>query len=225
MAAPQQESMAPAMKVAKIACADGGGKCFLPQVQGLTDPGLQTKINENLAMTILALKNPAPGSSLQGDFEISFYNGNLLGVHFRGSSYTPGGARPTKIDRGIHIGLASGKVYELSDLFKEDAAFEKRIRELCAEHETAYRLNIEGLADSWTVKTFTASWTGMDRSFLLSADAVRVYSIPSNAMGPIGGYNVPYADLADILNKDGELWQKITERAARAITVTTEESE
>lgn len=221
-AAPQQETIVPAMKVVKIQFVDGNNKYFVPLVSGLADLGLQAKINDNLAAAILALKNPSPDSSLRGDFEISFYNGNLLGIHFRGSSFTPGGARPTKIDCGIHIDLTNGKVYEIGDLFKEDAVFEQRIKELCSYNESAYRLSIEGLADNWTIKTFTASWTGMDKAFLLTADSVRVYSIPSNAMGPIGGYNVPYADLADILNKDGELWQKITGRVVQALIATTE---
>ena len=107
-------------------------------------------------------------------------------------------------------------------IMAEDAVFEKRIKELCSYNESAYRLSIEGLADNWTIKTFTASWTGMDKAFLLTADSVRVYSIPSNAMGPIGGYKVPYADLADILNKDGELWQKITGLVVQTLTATTE---
>lgn len=223
-AAPQQETTAPEVRLVKILYQDGSGKYFIPRFTGLADPGLQTKINDNLAAAILALKNPAPDSSIRGDFEISFYNGNLLGIHFRGSSFTPGGARPTKIDRGIHIDLTSGKVYELNDLFKEDASFEKRIKELCAENESAYRLRIEGLADSWTIKTFATSWTGMDKAFLLSADSVRLYSIPFNAMGAIGGYKVPYSDLTDLLDKDGELWQKLTGRPAQELTVTTGES-
>ena len=219
-----QETAVPAIKLVRSQYQENASKAFIPKVLGLDNAELQAKINTNLESAVLAMKNPSTDSSLRGDFEISFYNGNLLGIHFRGSSFTTGGARPTKIDRGIHIDLTSGKIYELNELFKEDAAFEKRIKELCTENESAYRLSIEGLAESWTTKTFATSWTGMDKAFLLSADSVRVYSIPSNAMGAIGGYNVPYADLADILDKDGELWQKLTGRAAQALTVTTEES-
>ncbi len=220
----QRETSIPIIKIVKSQYQENGSKAFIPRVLGLNNAELQAKINMNLEAAILALRNPSPDSSLHGDFEISFYNGNLLGIHFRGNSFTPGGARPRKIDSGIHIDLSSGTVYEIGDLFKGTADFEKRIKELCADNESAYRLNIEGLAERWTIKTFTASWTGMDKAFLLTADSVRVYSIPSNAIGPIGGYNVPYADLADILDKDGDLWQKLTGRAAQALTVTTEES-
>lgn len=46
-------------------------------------------------------------------------------------------------------------------------------------------------------------------SFLLLNQSIRVYSIPSNAMGAISGYNVPYADVMDIIDTDGELWKQL----------------
>lgn len=225
VAAPARSAAAATeIQLVKVPYREDGSKAWIPQIQGLNPGELQTRVNTHLAAAILALKNPSPGSVLHGDFEVSFYNGLLLGVHFRGDSYTPGGARPTKIDSGVHIDLTSGKVYEIDELFKAGVDFERSIKALCTTKESDYRLSIAGLADHWTIKTFTTSWTGRDKAFLLSADSVRVYSIPSNALGPIGGYNLPYTDLADILDQDGALWRELAGRPAGSLTVIREGS-
>jgi len=217
-----QEAPVKDVKIVKVLYQADNSKAFIPQITGMKDEQLQAKINGNLKAAILALKNQPANSSLHGDFAVSFYNGNLLGVHFSGNSFTPGVAHPNKIDCGIHIDLTNGKVYPIGDLFKPGADFEKRIKALCAATDSSYRLKIDGLMEKWTNAMFTSSWTGGDRAFLLAAKSMRVYSIPSYAVGPISGYNVPYADLIEIINKDGELWKKLTSQENRAITVTAE---
>ncbi len=184
-------------------------QAYIPQVIGLSDAGLQTKINDNLKAAILSRKNKNLGSSIHSDFSVSFLNGNLLGIHLQGDSFTPGTAHPSKFDCGIHINLSNGKVYQIDDLFKPGTDFTKRIKELCTANDSAYRLKIKDLWDGWTSDIFLSSWEDSGRTFLLSADSLRVYSIPSFAQGAISGYKIPYSDLMDIINQEGELWQQL----------------
>ena len=55
----------------------GDGKLFLPQLAGLTDLERQAAFNANLREAVMAFNNPSPDSTLQGDFAVSFYNGEL----------------------------------------------------------------------------------------------------------------------------------------------------
>ena len=197
----------------------GDGKLFLPQLAGLTDPERQATLNTTLRDAVLAFNNPSPESTLQGDFNVSFYNGELLGIHFRGYSYTRGTAHPNKIDRGIHLNLTTGQIYDLKDLFLPDPDFAAAIRQLCDRNREAYRLRIAGLWDEWRHEEFVRSWRGADAAFLLSADAVRVYSIPRYATGAISGYRVPYADLREMIDQNGSLWQKLQAQPNRPISV------
>ena len=197
----------------------GDGKLFLPQLAGLADPERQATLNSALRDAVLAFNNPSPDSRLQGDFAVSFYNGELLGIHFRGYSFTRGTAHPNKIDRGIHLDLATGQIYELKDLFRPDADFAGAVRQQCDQNREAYRLRIAGLWDEWRHEEFIRSWRGADAAFLLSNDAVRVYSIPRFATGAISGYRVPYADLREIIDQNGSLWQKLQAQPNRTISV------
>lgn len=197
----------------------GDAKLFLPQVAGLTDTERQTTLNANLREAVLAFNNPSPDSTLQGDFTVSFYNGELLGIHFRGYSYTRGTAHPNKIDRGIHLDMATGQIYDLKELFRLDTDFAGAIRQQCDRNREAYRLRIAGLWDEWRHEEFVRSWRGNDAAFLLLGDAVRVYSIPRFATGAISGYRVPFADLREIIDQSGSLWQKLQAQPNRPISV------
>ncbi len=197
----------------------GDAKLFLPQLTGLADSERQATLNIALRDAVLAFNNASPDSTLQGDFTISFYNGELLGINFRGNSYTRGTAHPNKIDRGIHMDLSTGQIYELKALFRPDADFAGAIRQLCGQNREAYRLRIAGLWDEWRHEEFVQSWRGADAAFLLSDDAVRVYSIPRYATGAISGYRVPYADLREIIDQSGSLWQKLQAQPNRPLSV------
>jgi len=193
----------------------------------MVNSDLQTVINETLKQYVLSQRNPTPDSSLSGDFEVSFYNGNLLGIHLTAYSYTKGAAHPNKIDNGIHIDLNTGKVYSLRDVFKVDVDYNSRIKELCRLNEAGYRLRNNGQWANWTYddweyeREFARSWPA-DGSFLLLVDGIRVYTIPSFVVGPISGYSVPYSDLMDIIDVDSSLWKAIQSRGPLTIDVELE---
>ena len=191
---------------------EGESHASIPLVRGMADLALQARVNRTLAAAALSLKNPSRGSTLHGDFTISFSNAVLLGIHFEGDSFTPGTMHPNKIDCGIHIDMTNGKIFRIDDLFRKGVFFEEHIDKLCGENPKRYRLRIPGLYDGWTHEDFVASWVGEDRAFLLFPDSLRVYSTPSYATGPIGGYKIPYTALERIIDHKGDLWKKISYR-------------
>mgnify|MGYP003590080331 CR=1 FL=1 len=207
-------------EVAKTVYLEGDSRASIPLVRGMADLALQAKINRTLKAAILSLKNPSRGSSLHGDFSITFSNDVLLGIHFQGDSNTPRTAHPTKIDCGIHIDMTQGIIFGLDDLFRKGVLYEEHIKKLCEENQKHYRLRIPGLWDGWTYNYFADNWyredEGFDsRLFLLFRDSLRVYTIPCFATGPIGGYRIPYASLERIIDHKGDLWKRISYRGER----------
>ena len=215
-------STADTVSISKVRHVSGHGKVFIPQVQGMADAKTQALLNTKIQETILALNNPTPGSSLNGDFTVSFYNSNLLGIHFTGTSFTKGTAHPNKIDLGIHVDLTTGQIYQLADLFTAGADFTGRIKEQCNRNRERYRLQVEGLWNGWKHEDFLHSWQGFDASFLLSDKAVRVYAIPSYATGAISGYGLPYADMIDIIDQKGSLWRALQAQPMLLISVSAD---
>lgn len=186
-----------------------GHEVTIPQIRGLPETALERRLNSILTKQILTLNNSERHSTLHGTSSIAFYNNKLLAIHFTGYSFTKPSAHPTKIDVGIHVDVRTGTVYTLSDLFRQNVDYEARIRKLCFTNPERYRLKIAELWDGWTYEIFSNSWIGADQSYLLKADSIRVYTIPSYATGPISGYRIPYADILDSINTDGALWQAI----------------
>lgn len=209
------------IKIVKYQYLEDNSKALFPRISGLPDAALQDRINGKLQEAFLALKNDAQ-SSLHGDFTVSFYNENILGLHFKGDSFTPGSVHPNKLDRGIHIDLQSGELYKLEDLFKPGVDFEKRIKEICTNNAAAYRLTLSGLSPDWTDEIFRSAWSGEDRAFLLNDKEMRVYAIPSFATGTISGYRIPYQDMTELIDKDGKLWQRLTGKPVKELAVTEE---
>lgn len=207
----------PPVQIHKTPFTAGWEKVYIPQISGMDNMQLQSLINDNLKRKILSFNIDPVDASLWGDFTVHFYNRDLLVVHFTGYSMLKGAAHPQKIDTGIHIGLRDGRIYELEDLFRPGSGYASIIRQLCRSGHDSYRLSIEGLWDGWTNDMFDTAWSGQDRAFLLSADALRVYAIPSYAVGAISGYSIPYTALTDVINKDGPLWRSINSKPAEYV--------
>lgn len=184
-----------------------GDQVAVPAIGGMNDTAWQAALNSTLQNRVLSFRNSTAGSSLQGDFAVTYYNGRLLAVQWTGLSHTPGAAHPQKIDAGIHLDLNTGRIYELADLFQPGVDYQARIKALCQGNEEKYRLTHPGQWNEWTYATFAESWSG--EIFLLSPKAVRVYDSVNFATGYYGGYLIPYEDLIDMINIDGDLWKAI----------------
>ncbi len=197
----------------------------VPQVRGMGDNLLQAKINSAVRAEISGRHDPTHYAPLSGEFEVSFYNGNLLGIHFVGITYTRRAAHPNKIDFGIHIDMTTGRIYELSDLFKASTDYKSHIQELCRTNEANYRLTSRGgrwwTWDGWTYEHFRSAWSG--HRFLLDADSVRVYDSLNFATGYFGGYGIPYGDMVEIIDVESPLWRAIKSGRQIPIEVSPEE--
>ncbi|CUH97399.1 hypothetical protein P22_3527 [Propionispora sp. 2/2-37] len=202
-----QEDPQGRLKFLKVKYLENNSEAFIPQVEGIKDPVLQDTINNNLKTAIIP--TIPPNTSLQGNFEVTFYNENILGIHFKGLSSASKEAPPSKIDKGIHIDLTTGKIYKLEDLFKPNSDFTNKIKKICFTNDSKYRYTNTDQPSQWTYKDFANTWNKESGSFILLKDSVLVYSLPVLQTGEISGYNIPYSELKDIINTDGDLWKQI----------------
>lgn len=197
--AEQEQAAGP--RLTKVQYLENNSRALIPQMEGMQDNVLQATINNNLKTAIIP-----SDSSIEGNFEVSFYGDHLLSIHFWGNELKRDGTQAQKIDKGIHIDLTTGKIYKLEELFKPDADFENKIKEICSTKGSEYRYNHEIPTNIETYKNFASAWTKESGPFILLGDAIIVYSVPSEILG---GYKIPYAELKDMINTDGELWNKI----------------
>ena len=195
----QSEQQAP-FKLLKAKYSGNNSEAFIPQIEGMKDTALQNSINNALRTSIIP-----PNTSIKGDFEVTLYNEDLLGIHFQGVSTSAKEAQPSNIDKTIHIDLTNGKIYKLGDLFKP-VDFESTIKKICSANDSKLRLTNTAQPAQWTYEDFAKAWNKETGSFVLLGDSIIVYS--EQAEGIIG-YKVPYSDLKDIINTNGELWNKI----------------
>ncbi|WP_346355006.1 hypothetical protein [Azotosporobacter soli] len=211
-------SAAEPVEVLKYPYQVQAGYVLLPWVEGMADKDLQGFVNRQLLQSVLELADSASESSLNGNFDVSFYNENMIGIRFSGYSYLPRAAHPTKLERGIHVDLRSGKRYSLAELFKADVDYHARIKELCGQEGEPYRVTTGLPEAAWTYRSFAAAWDEPEEIFLLGSDGIRVYAVPSFAQGAISGYQIPYEKLMDVIDRQGELWQAISSKKAQPVT-------
>lgn len=197
------------LQVARRQHQEGNSNFSFPEISGITDPLRREIVNASLKRSILELKGAHRQASLNGDFEVTFFNEILLGIRFWGYSVVPGAAHPRKIDVGIHYDLFSGQIYSLTDLFKPGVNYQAKILEICEREGQNLRLEPKGLWNGWTHADFADSWIGSDKAFSLQLGSLRVYTIPRYATGSIGGYQLGYEALKENLNMKGALWQAL----------------
>ena len=66
--------------------------------------------------------------------------------------------------------------------------------------------------NQWTYKDFANTWNKETGSFVLLSDSIMVYSVqPQGLMG----YKIPYSELQDIINTNGDLWNNLQEQAVK----------
>ena len=109
---------------------------YYPQVEGLTDQAAQLALN--LKVRNLSQVKPIPPDqkldySYTGDFDITFYQQQLLQLQLTGYNYPFGAAHgmPTMIYAIIN--LTSGQLYELKDLFKPNSDYVKVLSQIVGD--------------------------------------------------------------------------------------------
>ncbi|WP_458120753.1 hypothetical protein [Paenibacillus sp. Z6-24] len=94
-----------------------------PQIEKLTDPRREEKINDilkNQALRILQY-GYSESTRIEIEYKISYQNNNVLSVKYSGLSYKKGDAYPTNQFYTTNIDITKGKLLKINDLLKIDS--------------------------------------------------------------------------------------------------------
>lgn len=176
---------------------------YYPQIRGIPN---QAAVNAALAD--LAGVKPIPShtqldSNYDGDFELPYYQKDLLVVEITGYDYVPCAAHGMPIKKHAHINLKTGMMYQLKDLFKQGSAYVKVISDWIEEQIKT--------SDQYSY-LFPEEYHGIkeDQPFFINEAGLNIYFKPYEIAAFAAGFptfTIPFEELKSILNQNGSFWR------------------
>lgn len=183
---------------------------YYPQVEGLTNQAEQIALNAKLKQ--LSQVKPIPADqqldyTYTGDFDITFYQQQLLQLQLTGYNYPAGAAHGMATMIYAIINLTNGQLYELKDLFKPNSDYVKVLSQIVGDQ-------IKN--DPQYSYVFPDTYTGIsaDQPFFVTADALHLYFNPYDIAPYAAGFptfTIPFVQIKDIINTEGSFWKAFHE--------------
>ena len=179
---------------------------YYPQIEGMSDAAAQQGVNDKLKEMSQVKPIPADKKleyTYDGDFDVTFYQGNLLQLQLNGYNYPIGAAHGMPTMTYAIINLTNGHMYALKDLFKPDSDYVKELSQIIGTHFKE---------DPQYSYVFPGSYTGIkpDQPFFVTADALHIYFAPYE-IGPYAAgfptFTIPFASIMNLINTEGEFWK------------------
>jgi hypothetical protein len=179
---------------------------YYPQVKGVQDEKIQSNVNQSLK-DFFAVKfvptHKQLDSNYTGDFEVTFYEKNLLVMEKTGYDYPFGSAHGMPIKKYVHIDLKSGVFYQLNDLFKPGSPYIKTISDIILDQIKS--------SDNYSY-VFLDRYKGIraDQPFFLTEGMLNVYFNPYEIAPYAAGFPtfaIPFEEIMTIINRSGDFWR------------------
>lgn len=179
---------------------------YYPQVEGMGDKAAEGRVNARLK-ELSGVKPVNPTQQLEhsytGDFQVVFFRRKLLELLLDSYDYPFGAAHGMPGQVYARIDLDSGRFYELKDLFKPGSDYVKRISGIIGDQ---IRNNPE-YSYVWL-----DSYKGIaaDQLFYVTGDDLHILFTPYEIAPYAAGFPefiIPFAELEDILDKNGAFWR------------------
>lgn len=179
---------------------------YYPQVSGLDNKEVENSINARLkSMSITA--DVTPDMELDytytGDFDIEFYQKNLIVFELSGYNYPMGAAHGMPRLVYVHVDIKSGRFYELKDLFKKDSDYVKVLSDIIG-------VLIKEHGEEMGIWPDQYKGIAPDQPFYVTKDALIIYFEPYEIAPYAAGFptfTLPYKEINPILNKEGAFWR------------------
>jgi len=181
---------------------------YYPEIIGIKDELTRKQVNEKLQKMSKGediYKDEIMDSTYYGDYLVSFFKNNLIGIELNGYSYTFGAAHgmPTKIC--THINLETGEFYELGDLFKKNSNYVEILSKMIRD-----QIMEEG-KDSYI---WLDSYQGIrpNQSFYITDSALHIYFDPYEIAPYAAGFPtfaIPFKNIMNIIDTEGDFWRNI----------------
>jgi len=179
---------------------------YYPQVEGMANQQAQAQVNQRLRQ-LSQVKPVDPDAQLESsytaDFEMAFFQKQLLQLELNSYDYPFGAAHGMPGLIYVPIDLVSGRIYQLRDLFKPGSDYVKMLSGIVGEQIRT---------DPQYSYVFPDSYKGIkpDQPFYVTADALHLYFAPYEIAPYAAGFptfRIPYAQLMNIIDVNGAFWR------------------
>ncbi|TBL72477.1 WG repeat-containing protein [Paenibacillus thalictri] len=179
---------------------------YYPQVAGMQDTKAQAKVNEQLKE--LSGVKPVPAKtqleySYTGDFEVAFFQKDLLVLQLTGYNFPFGAAHGMPSKKYVHINLTNGHMYQLKDLFKPGSDYVKVLSDIIGRQIKE---------DPQYDYVFPDTYKGItpNQPFFVTEHALHIYFEPYEIAPYAAGFptfTIPFQEIMNIIATDGEFWR------------------
>lgn len=178
---------------------------YYPQIFGMGDNKLQTKVNRILRQ--IALNDSFDGDleteySYEGEFNIDLFRKDLLVLRVYGYKNPFGTGHGIPRKDFIHLNLKSGSFYGLKDLFRKDSNYMQILRNI-----TSVKIKEQGYLEGFWQEHNEE--TEQDMPFYVTEDALHLYFHPYEAArysAVFPEFEIPFDKIIDIVDTEGEFW-------------------
>jgi hypothetical protein len=179
---------------------------YYPQVVGMSDQASERQVNERL-MELSQVKSVPSDVQLDysytGDFEVAFFQKNLLVLELEGYHFPYGAAHGMPTRLYTHINLVNGHMYELKDLFKPGSDYTQVLSAIVAKQIKE---------DPQYSYVFPDTYKGIraDQPFYVTSDALHLYFEPYEIAPYVAGFpnfTIPFSSIMDIIAVNGQFWR------------------
>lgn len=179
---------------------------YYPQINGMENQEAQTNINQSLKDLAGMKETPSHlqlESNYMSDFELTFYQKNLLVIEINGYNYPFGAAHGMPVKKYAHIDLITGEIYQLKELFKPGSQYVKIISEMIGN---------EMKSNEKYSFIFPGSYKGIqaDQSFFINEGGLNVYFSPYEIAPYAAGFptfTIPFKDIIRIIDQSSAFWK------------------
>lgn len=167
-----------------------------PQVEGLKNEGVQSKINSQIANEVNAFREPVDQKdhSVDTRYSLELNKNNIISLTLTESHYKKMMAHPMHYMKGMTINTKTGQVYNLVDLFKTNSDYQTRINGMINQQIVDKDMHL--------LKPFEG--IKPDQEFYLTGDGIVIYYQLYDYTPYVYGFskfNIPYDQVADIMQK------------------------
>ncbi|HEY9061708.1 MAG TPA: WG repeat-containing protein [Pseudobacteroides sp.] len=187
-----------------------------PEVMGISDSGIEEKVNKKLYDMFLndivkaqdkeENKEELEYISTETKSYSAEKNKDLLTIEAYGYSYPLGAAHGMPYSEDYPINLKTGEIYKLKDLFKANSKYNEKLTSI-VRNQIALNKKI---TDKEYFEHISSTATITDSiGFTITKDALRLtfapYEIAAYAAGFVS-FDVPYGQIIDIIDTKGAFW-------------------
>ncbi|WP_206916039.1 RsiV family protein [Alicyclobacillus suci] len=175
-------------------------KITYPQLSGLTDPTVESKLNALLQINPAHLQTIGSDDSYTANYQIVFQAGPLLEIDETAYDFPQGAAHGEPSQQMILMNLETGATYQMGDLFRAGSDYLDVLSQQIRQEDTKSILdsNFSGVTEK--------------DGFAITQTGVRIFFDPYEWAAFAAGFptfDIPYDILQPVINVQSDLWQTL----------------